>query len=47
MPEMARRFAAFGAEILGSPPSLRDLSEPGAYDLERAAGRTRIAPLAV
>lgn len=26
MPEMARRFAAYGAEILGPPPSLGDLS---------------------
>jgi hypothetical protein len=26
MPEMARRFAAYGAEILGPPSSLSDLS---------------------
>jgi len=26
MPEMARLFAAHGAEILGPPPSLDDLS---------------------
>jgi len=26
MPEMARLFAGYGAEILGPPPSLSDLS---------------------
>jgi hypothetical protein len=26
MPEMARLFAGYGAEILGPPPSLGDLS---------------------
>jgi hypothetical protein len=26
MPEMARLFAGYGAEILGPPPSLNDLS---------------------
>jgi hypothetical protein len=26
MPEMARLFAAYGAEILGPPPSLDDVS---------------------